>query len=112
MLDDLLNKTKETEEFEKELDSGIEESDDNQLNLILPISKPNDFNELKKLIDYYEDMEIIIESLGKEQCVLRVDENPDDDDSEWYNLEQLYIDLFVHTLEDKMKEIRNVLNYN
>ena len=110
MLDDLFNKTKETENFENELDSGAEESEG--LDLRLPISKPNDFDDLKSLIDCYEEMETIIESLGKEQCVLRVDENPDDNDSEWYNLDQEYIDLFVHILECKMKEIRNILNYN
>lgn len=110
MLDDLFNKTKETEEFENELDSGVEESEG--LDLRLPIPKPNDFDDLKSLIDCYEEMEIIIESLGKEQCVLRVDENPADNDSEWYNLDQEYIDLFVNILECKMKEIRNILNYN
>lgn len=112
MFEDMFNKSKETKDFENELDSGIEESDDNQFNLISPISKPNDFDELKRLIDYYEDMEIIIESLGKEQCILQVDENPDDKNSKWYNLDQEYIDLFVHVLEGKMKEIRNILNYN
>jgi len=65
MLDDLFNKTQETEDFENELDSGVEESED-----------------------------------------------PDNKDSEWYNLDQEYIDLFVHILECKMKEIRNILNYN
>ncbi len=110
MLDDLFNKTKETEEFENELNYEVGEGEG--LDLRLPIPKPNDFDDLKSLINYYEDMEMVIESLGKEQCVLRVDEDPDDKDSEWYNLDQEYIDLFVNILECKMKEIRNILNYN
>ena len=106
----MFNKKQETEELEEELNN-IEDSDI-RIDLTLPIQKPCHFNELKGLIDCYEEMEVIINSLKKSTCQLEIDENPDDKGAEFYKLDKEYVDLFVNVLKGKMKEIRNILNYN
>ena len=110
MFDNMFNKEDNTNVAEME--NSVKEFDDIRIDLTLPIQKPCHFDELKGLIDCYEDMEIIIDSLKKSTCQLQIDENPDDKGAEFYKLDKEYVDLFVDVLKGKMKEIRNILNYN
>ena len=76
------------------------------------IKKPTDFDELLALANHYEDMETIIDSLNKPNSCLFVDEDPDDNDAENYSLDHEYSVLLINVLQAKMKEIRNILNFN
>jgi hypothetical protein len=43
---------------------------------------------------------------------LIIDENPDDNDADRYTIDSEYVELFITMLENKMTEIRNILNYH
>ena len=77
-----------------------------------PIQKPSNFDQLCALVNHYEDMEEIIDSLRKETSELIIDENPNDNAADRYTIEICYKQLFINILKKKMEEIRNVLNYN
>lgn len=78
-----------------------------------PIKKPVSFDELLALTTWYEEMDTIINSLHKtdNSCIV-IDENTKDDNADSYSLDPEYAVLFIKVLESKMKEIRNVLNFN
>ena len=67
---------------------------------------------VKDIINHYEEMETIIDSLKMKTSELIIDENPNDDDADRYSVDPEYIELFINTLENKMTEIRNILNYH
>ena len=77
-----------------------------------PIKRPSSFDELLALATWYDEMETIIDSLNKPNSCLIVDEDPDNQDAPNYTLDSEYSTLLIRTLELKMKEIRNVLNFN
>ena len=85
---------------------------ENGINFTGVLNKPATFDELLDLASYYKYMQDIIEILKKPTGVLTVDENPDDDEAEAYDLEDDFKEMFIEMLENKMTEIRNVLNYN
>ena len=65
MYNNMFNKEDNTDITE--MKSNVQEFDDCRIDLTLSIQKPSHFDELKKLIDCYEDMEIIINSLKRVQ---------------------------------------------
>ena len=89
-----------------------EEPDGYLVDVTKPIEQPNSFDKLCALINHYEDMETIIDSLRMKTSELIIDENPDDNDAARYTIDSEYVELFITTLENKMTEIRNILNYN
>jgi hypothetical protein len=89
-----------------------EEPDGYLVDVTKPIQKPADFDTLCALVNHYEDMETIINSLKMKTSELIIDENPDDNDADRYTIDSEYVELFINTLESKMTEIRNILNYN
>jgi hypothetical protein len=89
-----------------------EEPDGYLVDVTKPIEQPNSFDKLCALINHYEDMEQIVESLRMHTSELIIDENPDDNDADRYTIDSEYVELFINTLESKMTEIRNILNYN
>lgn len=91
---------------------GVEETDDYLVDVTKPIQKPTDFDTLCALINHYEDMETIVDSLRMKTSELIIDENPDDNDADRYTVDSEYVELFIAILENKMTEIRNILNYN
>ena len=88
------------------------EQEEKLIDITQTIKKPADFDELLALANHYEDMETIIDSLNKPNSCLFVDENPNDNDAESYSLDHEYSVLLINVLQTKMKEIRNVLNFN
>lgn len=88
------------------------EQEEKLIDITQIIKKPADFDELLALANHYEDMETIIDSLNKPNSCLFVDENPDDNDAESYSLDHEYSVLLINVLQAKMKEIRNILNFN
>ena len=88
------------------------EQEEKLIDITQTIKKPACFDELLALANHYEDMETIIDSLNKPNSCLFVDEDPDDKDAENYSLDHEYSTLLIRMLESKMKEIRNVLNFN
>lgn len=90
----------------------MEEDNEKLIDITQPIKKPGDFNELLALTNYYQEMETIINSLNKPNSCLSVDEDSENQEADLFDLEKEYSILFVEVLEKKMKEIRNVLNFN
>lgn len=89
-----------------------EEPDGYLVDVTKPIEQPNSFDKLCALINHYEEMEAIIDSLRMKTSELIIDENPNDDNADRYSVDPEYIELFINTLDNKMTEIRNILNYN
>ena len=91
----------------------MEENNEKLVDITKPIKRPANFDELLALSNHYEDMETIIESLGKtpNSCIV-IDEDNDNKDADSYSLDPEYSVLFIEVLKSKMKEIRNVLNFN
>ena len=89
-----------------------EEPDGYLVDVTKTIQKPADFDTLCALINHYEEMETIIDSLRIKTSKLIIDENPNDDDADRYTIDPEYVELFITILENKMTEIRNILNYH
>jgi hypothetical protein len=98
--------------YELEHNVENEEPDGYLVDVTKPIQKPADFDTLCALINHYEEMETIIDSLRIKTSKLIIDENPNDDDTDCYTIDHEYVELFITILENKMTEIRNILNYN
>ena len=91
----------------------MEETKEKLIDITKPIKRPVDFDELLALSNHYEDMEQIIKSLQTtpNSCIV-IDEDNDNEDADSYSLDPEYSILFIEVLKSKMKEIRNVLNFN
>ena len=89
------------------------EKEERLVDITQPIKRPSSFDELLALTTWYDEMETIVESLQKcsDSCIV-IDENYNDENAEAYPLDHEYSTLFIEVLEEKMKEIRNALNFN
>ena len=91
----------------------MEEDNEKLIDITQPIRKPKDFDELLALTNYYQEMEQMIVSLNKTlNSCLTIDEDTENKEADIIELSSEYSTLFINILEDKMREIRNVLNYN
>lgn len=89
-----------------------EELNEPIIDITKPFSKPGHFDELIALSNHYQDMETIIESLQKHNSVITIDEDPNNDDADKYDLDPPYKTLIIEMLKEKMSEIRDVLGFN
>jgi len=88
------------------------DSEENYIDITGKISKPTCFDDVKYLCQHYINMEKILNILDYPNVAILIDEDPENKDADQIALPENYMILFKNLLEDKMTEIRNVLNYN